>query len=122
MVWDAVPEHWHPARSRIVIISELDFRINFTVDPGAPGRWREQPWYGDIKALAALAFQQNRQVLISIGSKVIVMLPDREVDLGPVDDSEIVVTGRRPDGTWGAAKVHKDDPRMMLGGATIPLG
>ena len=35
---------------------------------------------------------------------------------------EGIVPGLRPDGTWGAAKVHKDDPRMALGGATVPLG
>ena len=53
--------------------------------------------------------------------KVIAMLPDRDCELGVVADDEIVITGLRPDGTWGAAKVRQDDPRMALGGATIPL-
>jgi hypothetical protein len=121
LVWDKVPEHWHPAKSRIVVVSELGMRLNFTVDPGAPGRWREAPWYGEIKAMAVMAFAENRQVLITVGNKVIAMLPDREVELGVVGEDEIVVTGRRPDGTWGAAKVRKDDPRMADGGLTLPL-
>ena len=121
LVWDAVPDHWHPAKSRIIVISELGFRINFTVDPSAPGRWREAPWYNDIKALAAMAFAENRQVLVTVGSRVTVILPTREVDLGVVGEDEIVVTAQRFDGTWGAAKVHKDDPRMADGGTTIPL-
>jgi hypothetical protein len=122
LVWDAVPDHWHPAKSRIVIVSELGFRINFTVDPGAPGRWREAPWYNEIKALAVLAFQENRQVLVTVGNRVTALLPDREVELGVVDENEVVVTGRRPDGTWGAAKVRQDDPRMVDGGLMVPLG
>lgn len=121
LVWDAVPDHWLPAKARIVVVSEMGFRINFTVDPSAPNRWREAPWHAEIKALSVLAFQQNRQVLVTVGNKVIAMLPDREVELGVVAEDEVVVTGRRPDGTWGAAKVHKDDPRMADGGKTVPL-
>ena len=121
LIWDAVPDHWLPAKSRIVVVSEMGFRINFTVDPSAPNRWREAPWHAEIKALSVLAFQQNRQVLVTVGNKVIAMLPDREVELGIVTEDEVVVTGRRPDGTWGAAKVHKDDPRMADGGKTVPL-
>ena len=121
LIWDAVPDHWLPAKSRIVVVSEMGFRINFTVDPSAPNRWREEPWHSEIKALSMLAFQQNRQVLVTVGNKVIAMLPDREVELGVVAEDEVVVTGRRPDGTWGAAKVHKDDPRMADGGTTVPL-
>ena len=121
LVWDKVPEHWHPARSRIVVVSEMGFRLNFTVDPGSPGRWREAPYYNEIKAMAVLAFQENRQVLITVGNRVIAFLPDREVELGVVGEHETVITGRRPDGSWGAAKVDKDDPRMALGGATVPL-
>lgn len=121
LVWDAVPDHWLPARSRIIVISELGFRINFTVDPAAPNRWREAPWHAEIKALSVLAFRQNRQVLVTVGNKVIALLPDREVDLGVVAEDEVVVTGRRGDGSWGAAKVRKDDPRMADGGTTVPL-
>ena len=122
LIWDAVPDHWLPAKSRIVVVSEMGFRINFTVDPSAPNRWREAPWHAEIKALSVLAFQQNRQVLVTVGNKVIAILPDREVELGLVAEDEVVVTGRRPDGTWGAAKVHKDDPRMADGGTMVPLG
>lgn len=121
LVWDRVPEHWFPAKSRMIVTSDGS-RITFFVDPANATRWREQPWFGEIKAMAVMAFQEQRQVLVRIGRKVVAMLPDRDCDLGVVEDSEVVITGKRPDGSWGAAKVHKDDPRMALGGATIPLG
>ena len=121
LLWDVVPDHWFPARSKIVIVNELGMRLNFYVDSSTPGRWREAPWYNEIKAMAVMAFGQGQQVLVTAGRKVTAMLPDREVELGVVGEHEIVITGRRPDGTWGAAMLDKDDPRMALGGATVPL-
>lgn len=120
LVWDKVPEHWFPAKSRIVVVSDGS-RITFTIDPASPARWRDQPWFGEVKAMAVMAFAEQRQVLVRIGRKVIVMLPDRDCDLGVVADDEVVLTGLRPDGSWGAAKVHQDDPRLALGGASVPL-
>lgn len=55
LIWGAVPDHWFPARAKIVVVSELGFRVNFYVDASQPGRWREKPWYDDIKALAVRA-------------------------------------------------------------------
>ena len=121
LIWDAVPDHWFPAKSRIVVVSELGFRINFTLDASQPNRWREPPYYNDLKALAVLSFRENRQVLVTAGTKVIAILPDRDVELGHVAEDEVVVTGQRPDGSWGAAKVHKDDPRLARTGSGMPL-
>lgn len=121
LIWDAVPDHWFPAKSRIVVVSELGFRINFTLDTSQPNRWREPPYYNELKALAVLAFRENRQVLVTVGTKVIAVLPDRDVELGHVLEDEVVVTGQCSDGTWGAAKVHKDDPRLARSDSGSPL-
>lgn len=121
LIWDAVPDHWFPAKSRIVVVSELGFRINFTLDASQPNRWREVPYYNDLKALAVLSFRENRQVLVTVGTKVIAVLPDRDVELGHVAEDEVVVSGQRSDGSWGAAKVHKDDPRLARSGNGMPL-
>ncbi len=127
LIWDAIPAHWLPALSGIVIVSELGFRINFYVDADHPDRWRETPYYADIKRLAAVGVADNRQVLVTVGAHVFAIFPQRDVDLGRVASDEQVVTGKRPDGTWGAAKVRDDDPRLQPrdghpGGALIPLG
>ena len=122
LIWDAVPDHWFPARAKIVVVSELGFRVNFYVDASQPGRWREKPWYDDIKALAVRAIADGRQVLVTAGSRVFAIFPDRDVDLGSVAADEAVVTGRRPDGTWGAAKVPATDPRLAQHGGALSLG
>jgi hypothetical protein len=50
-----IPDYWFPARSKIVISPKLggpDAFISFVVDPAYPRRWREEPWFSDIKKIA----------------------------------------------------------------------
>jgi hypothetical protein len=50
-----IPDYWFPARSKIVISSHLKESkayIAFVVDPAYPNRWREEPWFNDIKTMA----------------------------------------------------------------------
>lgn len=48
-------EAWYPLRSKIIIDHRLDGEktyVYFVVDPTVPGRWREEPWFSDIKSVA----------------------------------------------------------------------
>jgi hypothetical protein len=48
-------EHWFPARAKIIIDSKLEGEkayVYFVVDHEYPGRWREDPWFADIKKIA----------------------------------------------------------------------
>jgi hypothetical protein len=55
-----IPDYWFPAKSKIVIASHLadpstgsgPAYIAFIVDPAYPNRWREEPWFSDIKTMA----------------------------------------------------------------------
>lgn len=50
-----IPDYWFPAKSKIVIDPKLDgdaAYIAFVVDPAYPQRWREEPWFSDLKKLA----------------------------------------------------------------------
>jgi len=49
------PDYWFPAKSKIVINPKLvgeNAYVAFVVDPAYPNRWREEPWFNDIKKLA----------------------------------------------------------------------
>jgi len=49
------PDYWFPAKSKIVINPKLageNAYVAFVVDPSYPNRWREEPWFSDIKKLA----------------------------------------------------------------------
>lgn len=108
--------HWFPARCKMVIVSELDGnRVAIHVDPGRPNAWREPPYYDEIKQWAVFAAQHAQQVVVCIRNRAIVVLPDRDVDLGPVADDERIITLERkgPAGNvLEAMKLKVDDPRI----------
>lgn len=50
-----LPDHWFPKTAKIVVDHRLEGEtavVCFVVDPVAPGRWREEPWFSDIKKVA----------------------------------------------------------------------
>lgn len=122
MFWENnIGEHWYPAKSRMVIVSELNGkRIGIRVDPSRPDAWRTQPYYNEIKAWAqATRVPEGRAdafvVTVHIGERWIWVLPDREVDVGIVADDEIVATAEvmTPSGPKiDVVKLKKDDPRL----------
>lgn len=47
-------DYWKPVHSRIVIDTRVEPQplVMFIVDPDYPLRWREEPWFSDIKTIA----------------------------------------------------------------------
>jgi hypothetical protein len=108
-------EEWKPSHSKIVIAPELNAnRIAVHVDPQRPDAWKQEPYYSTLKQLAGKAAPDRGQVVVFVGSRVYMVFPDRDVDLGVVGKDELIVTGERmtPLGIQSEAfKIHKDDPR-----------
>jgi hypothetical protein len=118
---DNLGDHWFPAQSKMVIASEYDgTRLSIYVDPARPDAWRKAPYYNEIKGWAqSTELREARadafQVFVCIGAQRIVILPDRDVDLGIVGDDEVIVTARveTPQGPRSEIiKMRKDDPRL----------
>jgi hypothetical protein len=115
--WELAGDHWFPARSKMVIVAELDgARVAVHVDPGRPNAWRQEPFYSELKEWSVMASHQMHQVVVCIGSRAIVVLPDRDVDLGVVAEDERIMTAERllPSGLrrLEALKLKADDPRI----------
>lgn len=86
-------EHWFPADSRMLVNIELQgTRIAIHVDPGIPSAWRKEPYYSEIRKMAAAAVKRSHHVVVIVGQKAIVVFPDREIDLGVLAEDETVVT------------------------------
>jgi hypothetical protein len=97
LVLDYLTPEWKPAVSHLVISSGVSKdRLSIHVDPGRPDAWRKQPYYAMIKAWAREALSKSQQVVVMIGYRTIVILPDRDVDFGQLAPDEIIVMGETP--------------------------
>jgi hypothetical protein len=108
-----VGDHWVPAKSKMVLRPELNgARIAAHVDKSTPGAWLRSPYYDDLKRWAKIAAEGDNQVSVWIGMHAIVILPERDVDLGVVDEDEVVVSTKQvtPAGlVLGAEKIKRSE-------------
>lgn len=108
-------EEWKPSKSKIIMAAELDGqRMTAIVDPARPDAWRRAPYYDQLKAWAEAAVGFNGQVVVRVGERYWVILPDSDVDLGVVGDDEVIVTEitRTPTGPkLSAMTLPRTDPR-----------
>ncbi len=111
-----LPDYWHPRLCHIVLTFDRSRnRLSAYVDPVAEQAWRQEPHYSDLKQWAAGMAGQRGQVVVKIGPRAVVILPDRHVDLGIVAADEVIVTAEKqtPDGlVLDALKMKLDDPRI----------
>lgn len=52
---ERLPDYWFPLKSKIVVNAMIEngtHYVAFIVDPSYPNRWREEPWFTDIKKIA----------------------------------------------------------------------
>jgi hypothetical protein len=90
-------EEWWPAKAKIVLArEEAPDRLAVHVDPGRPNAWRSEPFFSTLKQYASLLARIDAQLIVYIGSRVVVILPDREVDLGVVEDDDLIMTAKIP--------------------------
>lgn len=55
LIDERIPKYWYPRTAKIVINAfeaEGVAYVAFVVDPAYPTRWREEPWFSDIKEMA----------------------------------------------------------------------
>jgi hypothetical protein len=90
-------EAWKPSRSKIVVhktavrnvgtaLSEsFEIVCKFVVDPAAPNRWREEPYYSTIKAAARAGLMAPEgygfTTHVTVGRRYWTILPDADIEL-----------------------------------------
>ena len=118
LIPELTPE-WKPAVSHLIIMGGLnDGRINIVVDPARPDAWRRQPYYGVIKDWARKALARHKQTVLTLAGRSIVILPDRDVDLGVVNRDEVItVTQTAGAGGKPAYEVYVVDQNSQIGKA-----
>jgi hypothetical protein len=99
LVLPSLGEEWKPSTSRLIISREVSkTRLDIHVDPGRPDAWRRQPYYGVIKQWSQHAVTQREQVVVIVGERTIVILPDHDVDLGVMAADEMIAIVETPSG------------------------
>lgn len=65
LVDEKLPHYWYPLKSKIVINTYTGedgvSYVAFVVDPAYSTRWREQPWFNDIKRLARAGLEGEKR-------------------------------------------------------------
>ena len=91
--WDAVPDDWRPDRTGFVIGGKLapGSSLTVTADPARPFSWREEPYYSQLVEWGRQAPAQDSQVAVFVEKRVIMLLPEGELDLGVIGPDEVVV-------------------------------
>jgi hypothetical protein len=120
---------WKPAISHLIVASGVSRdRTNVHVDPSRPDSWRRQPYYATMKEWARQGLAKRQQVVVMIGQRSIVLLPDRDLDFGEVKLEEVIVIGERAgiNGTEFDAFVVRRDTNVAenlgaAGGKPIPI-
>jgi hypothetical protein len=90
---------WKPDKARFVLVKR-GRRLTAHVDRGVPGAWQKAPYYENFKSWAADGARQDpmHRVDVMIGQRLIVVLPDRDVDLGTVAEGDEVAIERQAGG------------------------
>ena len=86
---------WYPARSKIVLSSK-ETGLTVLVDASRPDAWRTAPFYAQIKTWARLLIPKGQTMLVRVGTRCFVILPDEDVDVGNVTPADEVFLDTTP--------------------------
>jgi hypothetical protein len=103
---------WKPDRSKIVITVGRDGNsLTFRCDPGFPEAWRKEPYYGQIRSLAAVAVQHDGMISVHTGRNLIVVAPAGEFALGEVAVEDEIIREFSGNSLVGVRVIKAEPPR-----------
>jgi hypothetical protein len=107
---DLGPE-WKPDRAKFALLKSAGGRhLTVFADPGNPFAWRRSPYYENLKHWAVHGARNTADlhlVDVMIGQRCIVILPDREVDIGHLGPGEMIHLECRPTASGAVIEASK---------------
>jgi hypothetical protein len=67
------------------------------VDPSDPTAWHREPFFQQLKQFASKALDSKQQVVVYVKNRVIVIFPNKEVDVGTMNPGDELVVRE----VWG---------------------
>jgi hypothetical protein len=111
MVEQGLGPEWKPDRAKFALTkTEAGRRLTVLVDPGYPSAWRRSPYYENLKHWAEIGASRSPDlhfVDVMIGTRCIVILPDRDVEIGPLGPDEMIQVECRMTATGAVIEVQK---------------
>jgi hypothetical protein len=111
MISKGLGPEWKPDKAKFVLFgSNAGRRLTAHVDPGYPSAWRRSPYYENLRAWAAQGVQKTPEmhlIDVMIRDYTIVILPDRDVEVGVVAADELVTLDKRMTAAGNVFEVRK---------------
>lgn len=111
MVEKELGPEWKPERAKFALVkTEGGQRLTALVDPGFPSAWRRSPYYENLKQWAAVAARRLPDIYlvdVLIGQRSIVILPDRDVEVGVLEHDEVLRLAYQNTATGQVIEVSK---------------
>ncbi len=105
----ALDERWRPSVARFVlVVLAPEERATVYVDQQRPDAWRREPYLSTFRRWAKTAIERVGLIDVNVGGRTIVVLPDRDVDLGVIapDEKVAAYAEQTPQGVrYNAVKV-----------------
>lgn len=101
----SLPDEWKPDRARFVLSVDPGGALMVVCDPAQPAAWRREPYHAQIRAWAERGVSMQKPVLLMIGERASVILPNTELDIGVLKAGDQV--GLSHDGLRFHASVRK---------------
>ena len=102
---------WKPDRAKFALIKTMGGqRVTALVDPGYPTAWRRSPYYETFKQWAVQGTRRAPDMYmvdVRIGQRCIVILPDRDVDMGTLEPDDALRLACKDTASGQAIEVTK---------------
>jgi hypothetical protein len=91
---------WKPNKAKFIIQSMPGGNVQILVDPAHPSAWKADTYYPTLKLVAAQLFERGKYVIVSIGTKGYVILPQKDVPipqlptLGSIRVEQAIIDGK----------------------------
>jgi hypothetical protein len=109
MLEKGLTAEWKPERAKFALVTGEGGHLTAFVDPGFPGAWRNAPYFETLKrwSLEGARASPARIVTVRVGTRGIVILPDREIDIGTVGPNDSIRLDARPGGRIEVRKIPR---------------
>jgi hypothetical protein len=73
---------WNPATAHFLLRAENAGTLVIQVDPQRPEAWKREPYHSTLRERAKIVYPSGGMMFVKIGERALLILPDRDEDLG----------------------------------------